>query len=515
MRARALSTLGGTLRIGVFVGPFLGAAAMQLWGLPGAYYVSLVAIAAAGVIVYRVPDLEMSDQHKAAAAQVTSRGILRRYWRTFLTLGTGILLLSAIRQTRQVVIPLWAAHIGLSAHRQLGHLRRRRGRRRADLLPGRQGDGRLRPPLGRRPVRDHHGHLVRPHAPHARRRHPRTGRDDHGLRQRHRLGHRDDPRRRHLSRRSGAPPSSASGASWPTPGRASALSSCPLSPPSPGWAPVSSSAALSGSPRRRRCGPGSRSAPARSARTPARPRPRGSPTPTGGEPPGRYLEQTSGPQPRQVRSTRHENRRFRCRLRRQCHRGRARRPRARGHRGVPVRGQGRASSGRLRHRERPRPRVPRAGDSQGGRDRVGPARAQPRRRPRRGRHRPPAGRAGQRGPPRRRRRRLDHPRGRGRPPRRRHPRVPRQVRPAHRCPPAGAGHPERGAAGRRLVLPRPRGRVRRPQPRHPHRRLPHERHRPGHWPDGHSRLGVADYAIAFADELETPRTRRGWLAIGY
>ena len=83
-------------------------------GLPGAYYVSLAATAAAGVIVYRVPDLEVSDQRKAAAAQVTTRSILRRYWRTFVTLGAGVLLLSAIRQTRQVVIPLWAAHIGLS-----------------------------------------------------------------------------------------------------------------------------------------------------------------------------------------------------------------------------------------------------------------------------------------------------------------------------------------------------------------------------------------------------------------
>jgi MFS family permease len=114
MRARALSTLGGTLRIGVFIGPFLGAGAMELWGLPGAYYVSLAAIAAAGVIVYSVPDLEVSDQHKAAAAQVTTWSLLKRYWRTFVTLGTGVLLLSAIRQTRQVVIPLWAAHIGLS-----------------------------------------------------------------------------------------------------------------------------------------------------------------------------------------------------------------------------------------------------------------------------------------------------------------------------------------------------------------------------------------------------------------
>jgi len=114
MRARALSTLGGTLRVGMFLGPFLGAAAMKLWGLPGAYYVSLAAIVAAGAIVCGVPDLEMSDEHKAAALQVTSRGILKQYWRTFLTLGTGIVLLSAIRQTRQVVIPLWAAHIGLS-----------------------------------------------------------------------------------------------------------------------------------------------------------------------------------------------------------------------------------------------------------------------------------------------------------------------------------------------------------------------------------------------------------------
>ena len=114
MRARALSTLGGTLRIGVFLGPFLGAGAVELWGLPGAYYVSLAAIAAAAVVVYRVPDLELSTEHKAAAAQVTSRSILTRYWRTFVTLGSGVLLLSAIRQTRQVIIPLWAAHIGLS-----------------------------------------------------------------------------------------------------------------------------------------------------------------------------------------------------------------------------------------------------------------------------------------------------------------------------------------------------------------------------------------------------------------
>jgi MFS family permease len=114
MRARAMSTLGGTLRIGLFAGPFLGAGAEKLWGLTGAYYVSLAAMIGAAVVVYRVPDLEKSDTHKAAAAEVTSWGILKRYWRTFATLGAGVVLLSAIRQTRQVVIPLWGAHIGLS-----------------------------------------------------------------------------------------------------------------------------------------------------------------------------------------------------------------------------------------------------------------------------------------------------------------------------------------------------------------------------------------------------------------
>jgi len=115
MRARALSTLGGTMRIGAFVGPFMGAGAMQLWGLPGAYYVSLVAIVVASLIVFRVPDLEVSRERKQATAEVTTWGIMKQYKRLFFTLGTGVFLLSAIRQTRQVVIPLWASHVGLSA----------------------------------------------------------------------------------------------------------------------------------------------------------------------------------------------------------------------------------------------------------------------------------------------------------------------------------------------------------------------------------------------------------------
>jgi MFS family permease len=114
MRARALSTLGGSLRVGVFVGPFIGAGAMQFFGLNGAYYVSLVAVIGAGIIAYRVPELDLHEVRGAGVAKVTTVGLIKDYWRVFLTLGTGVLLLSAIRQTRQVVIPLWASHLGLS-----------------------------------------------------------------------------------------------------------------------------------------------------------------------------------------------------------------------------------------------------------------------------------------------------------------------------------------------------------------------------------------------------------------
>lgn len=49
-RARALSTLGGVMRIRVFLGPFLGAGAIALWGLRGSFIVFGAALALAGVL---------------------------------------------------------------------------------------------------------------------------------------------------------------------------------------------------------------------------------------------------------------------------------------------------------------------------------------------------------------------------------------------------------------------------------------------------------------------------------
>jgi len=59
LRARALSTLGGTTRIGVFAGPFAGAALIHLMGLSGAYWAAAAAMLVAGLIAILAPDLQV------------------------------------------------------------------------------------------------------------------------------------------------------------------------------------------------------------------------------------------------------------------------------------------------------------------------------------------------------------------------------------------------------------------------------------------------------------------------
>jgi MFS family permease len=116
LRARALSTLGGTSRIGLFIGPFLGAAAIGVFDLRAAYLVGIGAAAAAGLIGLRYPDLIPPPAAGDGPTPHTKiRTVLASHRQVFLTLGIGIILISAVRSSRQVVVPLWAEHLGLSA----------------------------------------------------------------------------------------------------------------------------------------------------------------------------------------------------------------------------------------------------------------------------------------------------------------------------------------------------------------------------------------------------------------
>jgi len=115
-RARALSTLGGVMRIGMFIGPFLAAAAVHAFGLPAAFAIGIVAVLGASAIGARVPDLAAPPvpAGQAPPARTTIVSTLRDHRRVFMTLGIGVMLISAVRASRQVVIPLWADHLALA-----------------------------------------------------------------------------------------------------------------------------------------------------------------------------------------------------------------------------------------------------------------------------------------------------------------------------------------------------------------------------------------------------------------
>jgi MFS family permease len=115
-RARALSTLGGVQRIGLFIGPFLGAVSLTLVETDGPYWVFVVgAVAASAALVATRRTL---PEHDAKATDPSVRGlvtVVSEHARLLRTLGTAALLVGALRASRQVVIPLWGNEIGLDA----------------------------------------------------------------------------------------------------------------------------------------------------------------------------------------------------------------------------------------------------------------------------------------------------------------------------------------------------------------------------------------------------------------
>lgn len=140
-RARALSLLGGTFRLGVFVGPFVAAGLLALFDAEraaiwffGACLVATILLVLLGPDPERAvavpsarPSVDLPEDTGEAVtgtipttAQRGGRGagVFRTMWqyRVVLSrLGVAAASLSAVRSARQVVLPLWGVSIGLDA----------------------------------------------------------------------------------------------------------------------------------------------------------------------------------------------------------------------------------------------------------------------------------------------------------------------------------------------------------------------------------------------------------------
>jgi MFS family permease len=112
MRARALSTLAGITRIGTFVSPFVGAAVAGFLGIDAGYLLHLIAVTGAAVLLLLVPDIKHAE-HGDRGPAPSLASVVRRHLPVLRTLGLAALLVMAVRQGRQAVLPLWCDHIGL------------------------------------------------------------------------------------------------------------------------------------------------------------------------------------------------------------------------------------------------------------------------------------------------------------------------------------------------------------------------------------------------------------------
>ncbi len=128
-RARALSTLGGVFRAGLFIGPLIAAPVIHVTGgTQGAFWIMVISCLAAVLILVFLPDPEAMfgrARHSPGTAQTTgeeiaekqAQGLFHTIWNfrgVLLRMGTGAALISAMRATRTVILPLWAVSLGVS-----------------------------------------------------------------------------------------------------------------------------------------------------------------------------------------------------------------------------------------------------------------------------------------------------------------------------------------------------------------------------------------------------------------
>jgi MFS family permease len=115
-RARAMSTLGGSHRVGLFVGPLLGAGLISAGGLPAAFWLAAGLAAGAAALAGLMPDLGSEHrEEERVAGHVSVWTVIRAHRTVLLTLGTAVIVIAVSRSVRTSLLPLWADHIGLDA----------------------------------------------------------------------------------------------------------------------------------------------------------------------------------------------------------------------------------------------------------------------------------------------------------------------------------------------------------------------------------------------------------------
>ncbi|HRN30405.1 MAG TPA: MFS transporter, partial [Terrimesophilobacter sp.] len=126
-RARSLATLGGTFRLGIFIGPFIAAAIIAGFASSQAvFWLTVLGALLAGALLVFMRDPEtvfanrtqpVQSREGDATLATKPAGLFRTIAlnrSVLIRLGAGSTIVSAVRASRQVILPLWAVSIGVS-----------------------------------------------------------------------------------------------------------------------------------------------------------------------------------------------------------------------------------------------------------------------------------------------------------------------------------------------------------------------------------------------------------------
>jgi MFS family permease len=121
-RGRAIATMAGIQRLGGFLGPVLSGIAALQFGFSAVFMtVGLLALLAfISVWVFTPGNRRAPALEEAKLLQIIP-GIIRTHRNVFLTAGLAMLLLTMLRASRQLMIPLWGEFIGLDTA-QIGYI---------------------------------------------------------------------------------------------------------------------------------------------------------------------------------------------------------------------------------------------------------------------------------------------------------------------------------------------------------------------------------------------------------
>jgi MFS family permease len=120
-RGRALSLVGGTVRIGALLGPVLGGVLADRMGVTAALWFRSLCCAGAllAYVVARAAghygETTASERPSVRSQFATLARRARERGRALLSMGTGILLLQLLRSSRTFILPVWGESLSLSA----------------------------------------------------------------------------------------------------------------------------------------------------------------------------------------------------------------------------------------------------------------------------------------------------------------------------------------------------------------------------------------------------------------